>query len=176
MARWFKAAVPSAIVICMAGYAMAQGGPAGDRGMWGNGPAWGMGSGWHMGMGMWGNWRGGASDWMLDRIEGRLAFAKTELKITDAQSAAWNRLAEAIRAAAKTHNQRLKSIFAGNERPRTLPERVEAQEKLMTARIEEIRSIKVALQELYALLSDEQKKEADELDIPMVGMMGGPWG
>ena len=29
---------------------------------------------------------------------------------------------------------------------------------------------------LYAVLSDEQKKEADEIDIPMVGMMGGPWG
>jgi hypothetical protein len=29
---------------------------------------------------------------MLERIEGRLAFTKTELKITDAQAAAWNQL------------------------------------------------------------------------------------
>ena len=92
------------------------------RGMWGDGPSWGMGPGWHMGMGMWGNWRGGRGpDWMLERIEGRLAYTKTELKITDAQTAAWNQLADAIRTAAKHHNERMKGIFAGNERSKKLP-------------------------------------------------------
>ena len=174
MARWFKAAVPAAIAICIAGLAMAQGGPPSGRGMWGDGPGWGRGSGWHMGMGMRGNWRG--SDWMLERIEGRLSYTKTELKITDAQIAAWNQLADAIRTAAKHHNERMKGIFAGSERSKTLPERVEAQEQFMSVRVEEIKLIKTALKDLYAVLSDEQKKEADEVDIPMVGMMGGPWG
>ena len=180
MARSFKAAAMAAIAICVAGLAMAQGGPPPTergRGMWGDGPSWGMGPGWHMGMGMWGNPRGGrSSDWMLERIEGRLAYTKTELKITDAQSAAWNQLADAIRTAAKHHNERMKGIFAGNERSKTLPERVEAQEQFMSVRVEEIKLIKTALKNLYAVLSDEQKKEADEVDIPMVGMMGGPWG
>jgi LTXXQ motif family protein len=121
-------------------------------------------------MGMWGNWRGGRGpDWMLERIEGRLAYTKTELKITDAQNAAWNQLADAIRTAAKHHNERMKGIFAGNERSKTLPERVEAQEQFMSVRVEEIKLIKTALKNLYAVLSDEQKKEADEVDIPMVG-------
>ena len=43
----------------------------------------------------------------------------------------------------------------------------------------EIKQLKVAWQELYAALSDEQKKEADNLVLPMMGMggpgmMGGP--
>jgi hypothetical protein len=54
-----------------------------------------------------------------------------------------------------------------------LPERIDAQEQFMTVRLEEIRLIKAALRNLYGVLSEEQKKEADELGIPMVGMMGG---
>jgi hypothetical protein len=179
MATWLKAAVAAVIAISLAGFVIAQGEPPTERGrgMWGDGPGWGMGPGWRMGMGMWRNWRGGrGSDWMLERGEGRLAFTKTELKITDAQSAAWNQLADAIRTAANHHNERMKNIFAGDERSKTLPERVDAQEQFMIVRIEEIKLIKKALKELYAVLSDEQKKEADEVDIPMVGMMGGPWG
>lgn len=179
MGLWFKAAIPAGIAICIAGIAMAQGGPPAERGrgLWGDGRMWDMGPGWHMGMGGWGNRRSGrGSDWMLERIEGRLAYAKTELKITDAQTTAWNQLADAIRSAAKHHNERMKGIFAGNERSKTLPERVEAQEQFMTVRVEEIKLIKSAIKNLYAVLSDEQKKEADEVDIPMVGMMGGPWG
>jgi hypothetical protein len=130
-----------------------------------------------LGMGMWGGGRGGRGpDWMLERIEGRLAFTKTELKITDDQSAAWNELADAVRTAAKHHNERMKGIFAGNERAKTLPERVEAQEQFKSVRMEELKLIKAELTNLYAVLSDERKREADEMDIPMVGLMGGPWG
>ena len=38
---------------------------------------------------------------MAGHVEGRLAFLKTELKITDAQLPLWNAVAEAIRANAK---------------------------------------------------------------------------
>ena len=174
MARLHKAIAAAAVAMCVGGLAVAQGGLSSDRGrgMWGDGPGWGVGP--HMGMGMWGNWRSGrGTDWMLERIEGRLAYTKTELKITDAQTAPWNQLADAIRTAAKHHNERMKSIFAGNERSKTLPERVEAQEQFMNVRLEELKLIKTALKNLYGVLSDEQKKEADEVDIPMVGMMGG---
>lgn len=172
--RLMKMSVAAAIAICMTGVAEAQGPQRGERGwgMWGNeSPAWGMG------MGMWGHGRWGrGSDWMLDRVEGRLAFLKTELKITDAQMAAWTQLAETVRTAAKHHNERMKAIFAGEERSKTLPERVEAQEQFMATRLEEIKLIKAGVKNLYAVLSDEQKKEADEMVLPMVGMMGGPLG
>ena len=39
---------------------------------------------------------------MAGHVEGRLAFLKTELKITDAQLPLWNAVAEAIRANAKS--------------------------------------------------------------------------
>ena len=169
--RLVKISAAAAIAICIAGVAAAQGPQRGERGwgMWGNdGPGWGMG----MGMGHW-RW-GRGPDWMLDRVEGRLAFMKAELKITEAQTSAWNQLADAIRTAAKHHNERMKAIFAGEEKSKPLPERVDAQEQFMSVRLEEIRLIKTSLKTLYAVLSDEQKKEADEMVIPMVGM-GGPW-
>jgi hypothetical protein len=46
----------------------------------------------------------------------------------------------------------------------------------MTVRLDEIKSVKSAVNKLYAVLSDEQKKDADDVGIPMVGMMRGPWG
>ena len=60
--------------------AAAQGPQRGERGwgMWNEqGPGWGMG--------MFGRW-GRGPDMMLERVEGRLAFMKAELKITDAQN------------------------------------------------------------------------------------------
>ena len=166
-----RMSVVVAIAVGAAGAAAAQGPPRGERGwgMWNNeGPG--------SQMGMWGNGRWGrSSDGMLDRVEGRLAFLKAELKITDAQSAAWTQLAEAVRTAAKHHNERMKAVLAGEQRSKTLPERVEAQEQFMSIRLEEIKMIKTTVKALYATLSEEQKKEADEMVIPMVGMMGGPW-
>ena len=38
---------------------------------------------------------------MAGHVEGRLAFLKTELKITDAQLPLWNAVADAVRANAK---------------------------------------------------------------------------
>jgi hypothetical protein len=46
-------------------------------------------------------------------------------KITEAQTSAWNQLAEAVRAAAEQHNEAMKVIL-GRERPKTLPERLTA--------------------------------------------------
>ncbi len=152
------------LVVLIAGPAQAQGGPMmGDRG-------WGMG---------WGTWWGGPGYWgrgpdgMLDRVEGRLAFIKAELKITEAQAPAWNQLAETIRTAAKHHNERMKAVASREAGAKTLPERLDAQEQFMSARLDEIRQIKTSLGALYAVLSADQKKEADDIVLPMAGMMGG---
>jgi hypothetical protein len=157
-----------ALAMALSVPAEAQGPQRGERG-WGmwyeHGPGWGMG--------MFGRW-GRGPDMMLERVEGRLAFMKAELKITDAQATAWNGFADAVRAAAKQHNERMKSILAGDDRSKPLPDRVDAQEQFMSARLEQLRLIKSSLKNLYATLSDDQKKEADEMVIPMVGMMGGP--
>ncbi len=173
--RLMKLSAAAAVAIGLAGAAAAQGGPGGMMGpRGGDGPGWGMwGGGWGMGM-MWGGRWGRGSDWMLDRVEGRLAFLKAELKITEAQTAAWNQLADQIRATAKRHNERMKSIFSDDQQRKSLPERVELQEQFMTTRLEEIKQTKASLKALYDVLTAEQKKEADDMVFPMVGM-GGPW-
>ena len=45
------------------------------------------------------------------------------------------------------------------------------REKMMTAHLEALRKFKAAVDPLYAALSDEQKKTADELLIGPMGMM-----
>ena len=122
----------------------------------------------HGGQGM----MGGSTDGRLDRIEGRLAFLRTELKITDAQMPQWNKLTEAVRASGKNMNERMQARMAEQEQAATLPERLERREQLMTARLEEVKQVKGALNELYSSLTEEQKNEANTLVLPMIGMDG----
>jgi len=144
--------------------ALAQGGP----GMMGYGA--GPGRGWHM----WEGWgpRWGGPDAMAERIDGRLAFLKAELKITDTQTPAWNKLAEAIRKSAASRVERMRGTWSGEDTARSLVDRLEAHEQYMTARLEEIKQIKASWSELYQGLSDGQKKEADDIVFPMMGLAG----
>jgi hypothetical protein len=109
---------------------------------------------------------------MIDHVEGRIAFLRTELKITDAQNAAWNAFADALRANAKSLGE-LRALMMPQQgaAPQTLVDRLTLQEKWLAARLEGTRAIKSALTNLVASLSDEQKKTADELLAPHMGMM-----
>ena len=53
----------------------------------------------------------------------------------------------------------------------TSAERLEEQERLLSARLDSIRAVKPAYAKLYAVLDDTQKKNADELMAPYLGMM-----
>ena len=111
---------------------------------------------------------------MARHVEGRLAFLKTELKITDAQLSVWNAVADAIRANAKSMTEMMSGAMMGSSQTTaTLPEKLALREKMMTAHLEALRRLKTAVDPLYAALSDEQKKTADELlEGPMgMGMM-----
>jgi hypothetical protein len=94
-------------------------------------------------------------------VEGRIAFLKAELKITDAQQPLWNAVAGAMRDHARS------MTTMSGETMATLPERVGALEKVMTARLDAVRKLKAAVDPLYAALADEQKKVADELTTDM---------
>jgi hypothetical protein len=107
---------------------------------------------------------------MARHIEGRLAFLKTELKITDAQLPLWNALADAMRANAKTMGDMAGRMMGGSQTA-ALPDKLAMREKMMSAHLEALRKFKAAADPLYAALSDEQKKNADELLISPVGMM-----
>ena len=109
----------------------------------------------------------------IDHVEGRIAFLRTELNITDAQNGVWNAFADALRANAKSLSEVRSSMVAGMAGPsqQSMVDRLALQEKWLAARLEGTRAIKSALTNLVATLSDDQKKTADELLAPHMGMM-----
>jgi hypothetical protein len=145
---------------------------ASDDGSWWS--RWGMGHGMMDGWGWGGPMMGYGPDAMLDRIDGRLAYMKTELKITDAQAAAWDEVATVIRDTAETHNammrEMMKDMRSGEFLEKPLPERLTIQQTHMEARLEQIKAVKAAVDKLYALLDDAQKKTADDIVLPSMGM------
>lgn len=139
---------------------------------------WGPGNGQMMGrwgMGYMGGPMMGLDDGaMLDRIDGRLAFLKAELKITDDQAKAWDEFADTVRTTSESHNDMMRGMMkefdSGEFLDKPLPDRLTEQEARMEARLEEVRMVRAAAEKLYAVLSDEQKKTADETVLPMMGM------
>ena len=121
-------------------------------------PGMGMGSGMAPGMGM----GSGVVD-LTDRLEGRLAFLRTELHITDAQTSAWNGFADALRAGRKH------LIEARHALMQTTPSaRLEQYERHLTERLQALTGARVAFQNLYGLLDESQKRTAEELVIPYI--------
>ena len=110
----------------------------------------------------------------IDRVEGRIAFLRAELKITEAQVTAWNGFADALRANAKNLGEVRGSMMAqpaaGQQQAPTLAGRLDVQERWLLARLEGTRAIKAAFTPLYSTFSDDQKKAADELLGPHMGM------
>ena len=115
---------------------------------------------------------------MIDHVEGRIAFLRTELKITDAQQTAWNAFAAALRTNAQSLGTARRAMMGqmgrGQQQAQTLVQRLDAQERWLAARLEGTRSLKTAFTGLYAALSEDQKKTADELLAPHMGVGMGP--
>ena len=117
-----------------------------------------------------------------DRIEGRIAFLRTELKITDAQTNAWNSFADALRTNAKklgeVRTSMMSHMGAAQQQPPALTERLNLQEQWLIARLEETRAMKSVFTNLYAVLTEDQRKTANELlglhmGLGMMEMMAG---
>jgi len=109
-----------------------------------------------------------------DRIEGRIAFLRAELNITEAQARAWNGFADAMRTNAKKLREVRASMMpqpdAGQQQALTMAERLDQQERWLVARLEGTRALKSAVTNLYGTLSEDQKKTANELLAPQMGM------
>jgi len=109
-----------------------------------------------------------------EHIEGRLAFVKAELKITDAQAPQWGTFAEAVRRNAGAMAEMRKSMMGGQgAAPATLPERLAREDKLVTAHLAALKKTEEAVAQLYGVLTDDQKRVADTI---VVGPMGMPMG
>jgi LTXXQ motif family protein len=109
---------------------------------------------------------------MTSHIEGRIAFLKAELKITPEQEALWNDYANAVRDNAKTMSGRCTALTGDSgASEKSLPDRLNAQEQFVAARLDALRATTKTLKPLYQALSDEQKKLADQLIRSSTGMM-----
>jgi hypothetical protein len=102
--------------------------------------------------------------------EGRLAFLKTYLGITDQQQAAW----ETYAAALTSKLEAIKGVrdTAGKAMQAKAPtSRLDAHIAALETKAATLKELRPALTALYAALSDEQKKKADELLLDLGCMM-----
>jgi len=110
-----------------------------------------------------------------ERVEARLAYMKTALKISDAQVPQWEAFANVVRKHAKQGDERVEARRArmeqakaqGGERPRlTAIERLERRQQLLTAAAARLAELLTVQKPLYAALSPEQQQVADEVFAP----------
>ncbi|THK36217.1 hypothetical protein EHS39_20310 [Ensifer sp. MPMI2T] len=111
-----------------------------------------------------------------EHIEGRIAFLKTELKITPKQEVLWNAFAEVLRAdalGARAGMMQMRGAMGGPDGAAATPlQRIELRESALASRLESVRKLKAALVPLYQALDAAQKQMADRLLVPpMMGMM-----
>ena len=144
---------------------MPSGGTGTGRGQMGMGGAM-------TGVGMMGP---GMGRWMeheaLRHLEGHLAFYRAELAITDAQSGPWSSFADAVRKAAKQLAEAHQAAMPAGDEGSAL-DQMQRRIAMLSAHLDALRQIQAAAAPLYAALSPEQKKTADEL---MSEPMGRVW-
>ena len=156
------------------GHMMGYGSGYGPGAMMGGGYGYGMmGGGYGMmdaGCGMGGYGASGDYDTYVD---GRLAFLKAELKITDDQSAAWSAYADALKenfeSMAGMHQQ-MAGLFQQGDKDRSVVDMLDLQISMMKTRLSALEAMKPAAEKLYAALSDDQKEKADQI-LPVMGCM-----
>lgn len=116
-----------------------------------------------------------------DHLDGRLAYLKAELKLTDSQTGAWNAFADAWRAAAQNAKKKCDAadMRMDHSKPAVL-HKLSMMENHMADHLEIVRAQKAAIEPLFTALSEEQKKIASEtltgmmkVGMSMGGMMGG---
>lgn len=107
---------------------------------------------------------------LADHIEGRIAFLKAELKITEAETPQWKAYADALRKSVAQAGRLRAETMQRMALSTDLPARLASQEQLLRDRLDLLHQQGPSLLALYAALSEEQKRTADQLLAP--GGMG----
>jgi LTXXQ motif family protein len=155
------------------GSPMMGGWMMGPHGMMGAGMGPGM-MGMGPGMMAWSGSGRGMCTAMAGHTDGRLAYLKAELKITNAQEPLWASYAAAVQDNAKAMLGHCNAMMSQRgSSTLNLPDRLEKHEQFMAAHLESIRAMNKALKPLYAALDDAQKQTIDQLFFGSMGMMGG---
>jgi hypothetical protein len=109
-----------------------------------------------------------------ERVEAKLAYTKTALKITDAQQAVWDAYAARMRQQASEREKKMqdwRARMAQGKGPHehsqaSVIERMERAQSFHADAIKRIGETLEVQKPLYAALSDEQKKVADVVLAP----------
>jgi Spy/CpxP family protein refolding chaperone len=103
-------------------------------------------------------------------MEGRLAYLKTALEITDAQAAVWKAYEDASRANVQSMQMARETMIKAMQSGSAL-DRMQARITMMQARLDAMKALQPATEALYKALSPEQQKTADTLLGRGRGMM-----
>jgi hypothetical protein len=150
------------------GWAGGMMGPDGGPGMMGPGGGY-MGRG-VMGMGCPMLGFGGEDEQAGSFVDGRIAFIKAELNITDAQQGAWDDYVQAAKAnfeSMRGMHQQMRLMWEAKSPVERLDGRIAAME----ARLSGLKDMKPAVGKLYDALDGRQRETADALLTSMGCMM-----
>jgi LTXXQ motif family protein len=118
---------------------------------------WIMGMGRHRGMMM-------APGMIQAFAEGKLAFLKSWLNITEAQSGTWTAFADVVRAQAKSLAEAQQKRMPTPGQPElTLPQWIDLHLQTIDEHLAAMKKVKPALDALYQALTPEQRQKADQL-------------
>ncbi len=112
-------------------------------------------------------------------IEGRIAFLKAEIGITDSQTVLWNAFAEALRGMARMKAEAVKKADHGKSggmekaKAMTMPlaDHLAHHETMLAARFAAVKTLRESYGKLHEKLTDQQKATADALVSPYVSHM-----
>ncbi|MFA5172131.1 MAG: Spy/CpxP family protein refolding chaperone [Sulfuriferula sp.] len=101
-------------------------------------------------------------DMHQDRTELRIKTMHTKLKITPAEEIRWGKVADAMRADAK-HMDALIQARSEHAKGMTAVDDLKSYSEITEARADGVKKLIPVFSDLYASMSDEQKKAADNL-------------
>jgi hypothetical protein len=115
-----------------------------------------------------GGQKGGPRGGMMDpqRVEERLVSLKADLKITEAQTPAWNNFADAMRANAKAMQSAATDMRPAEGSAPDALKRMEAMDAMAKVHAQGSERLLNAFRPLYAQLNDDQRKVAAEKLAP----------
>ena len=102
------------------------------------------------------------------RLEGRIAFLRTELRITNTQAPAWESFAAALRTG-REHLDAARLALQGSATGTDPMDRLASFESHLRERTEAIHITRMAFSTLYVQLDDVQKRTATTIMLPFIG-------
>jgi hypothetical protein len=108
---------------------------------------------------------------MWEHVDACIAFLRTELKITAAQTKTWEAFARRLRENAAKMRSLRSSMQTGKVAEAPLVQRLDHQERWFATGYDNIRALKPIVRPLYGSLSQDQRKIADMIIPPHLDLM-----